>query len=79
MRTEISPSLIYQLKRSLGDDHMPLEQAIRQAINQAIDVRGMRIALHSAILCPAGEVPTRAEQYITDEELQYAQIRRGAK
>ena len=76
MRTELNPSLVYQLKRSLGNDHMSLEEAMRQAVKQAIEVRNIRIALHSAVLCPAGQVPTCAEQYITDEELNYAKIRR---
>jgi hypothetical protein len=74
MRTEINPSLAYQLKRSLGNDHMPLEEAIRQAIAQAIEVRGLRIALHSAIVRPAGEIPACAERHVTEEELNYARI-----
>ena len=75
MRETLSPSLIYQLKRALGDDSLSLEAAVRLAIEQATEARGLKIALHNAILSPSEHVPSAAERFVEPEELEYARVR----
>ena len=69
------PSLIYQLKRSLGNDHMSLTEAVRQAIDQAIKVRSLQTALHDTIVAKGDTIPESARRHIQPNEMRYAEIR----
>ncbi|MEQ9407661.1 MAG: hypothetical protein RIK87_08025 [Fuerstiella sp.] len=70
-----NPSLLYQLKRALGDDHMSFQDALQASLELAIEIRGLKIALHNAILQPAGVVPSSAERFVSLTELHFAKIR----
>lgn len=74
MDESVSPSTVSQLKRALGNDHMPLQEALRQALELACENRNLKIALHDAVV-RAGEVPVSAKRHIRDDELRYARIR----
>lgn len=71
-----NPSLIYQLKRSLGDDNMSLVDAIQLSVDQAVVVRGMRTALHDLACRIDGVIPKSAEGHVCETELVYAGIRK---
>ena len=70
---ENNPSLLAHLKRVLGDDNMSFATALRLAIEQASEFRGLRLALHETIV--RNDIPTPAERFVSESELKYARIR----
>ena len=74
-----NPSLIYQLKRALGDDNMSLTTALQLSLEQAMQLRGLKTALHDALCRPAGQIPQSCQRFIDAGEMKYAGIRKPRK
>lgn len=81
MSVELNQSLISQLKRSLGNESMSVEEALQRCLWISIENRGLKCALHDAVVEECGVVPLSAKRHINENELNYAWIRKtgGAK
>lgn len=81
MSDQINPSLISQLKRSLGNETMTTEEALNRCLDIAIENRNLKTTLHDALVEEIGVIPLSAQRHVDQTELNYAWIRkmRGAK
>lgn len=77
MPETLNPSLISQLKQLLGDDSMSLQDAVERCLWISLENRGLKCALHDAVVEECGVVPPSAKRHITENELNYAWIRKS--